>query len=105
MTGKPAATLVHLGPGLGNGLANLHNARRANSPVISIVGEHASELVTEFVLAKTHKLGLNKILQTVHIYPTRSEINRMVAGKWRRRQISPRTLNLLKKFQRWRIDS
>jgi acetolactate synthase-1/2/3 large subunit len=42
MLGKPAATLVHLGPGLGNGLANLHNARRANSPVISIVGEHAT---------------------------------------------------------------
>lgn len=70
-----------------------------------IVGEHASELITEFVLAKTHKLGLNKILQTVHIYPTRSEINRMVAGKWRRRQISPRTIKLLKKFQHWRIDS
>ena len=42
MLGKPAATLVHLGPGLGNGLANLHNARRANSPVVSIVGEHAT---------------------------------------------------------------
>ena len=42
MMGKPAATLVHLGPGLGNGLANLHNARRAHSPVVSIVGEHAT---------------------------------------------------------------
>ena len=42
MMGIPAATLVHLGPGLGNGLANLHNARRAYSPVISIVGEHAT---------------------------------------------------------------
>jgi acetolactate synthase-1/2/3 large subunit len=42
MTGKPAATLLHLGPGLGNGLANLHNARRANSPVVNIVGDHAT---------------------------------------------------------------
>lgn len=42
MTGKPAATLLHLGPGLGNGLANLHNARRANSPVLNIVGDHAT---------------------------------------------------------------
>jgi acetolactate synthase-1/2/3 large subunit len=42
MTGRPAATLLHLGPGLGNGLANLHNARRANSPVINIVGDHAT---------------------------------------------------------------
>ena len=42
ITGRPAATLLHLGPGLGNGLANLHNARRAGSPVVNIVGEHAS---------------------------------------------------------------
>jgi len=38
---RPAATLLHLGPGLGNGLANLHNARRAHSPVVNIVGDHA----------------------------------------------------------------
>ena len=42
MTGKPAATLTHLGPGLANGLANLHNARRARSPVVNIVGDHAT---------------------------------------------------------------
>jgi acetolactate synthase-1/2/3 large subunit len=41
MAGRPAATLLHLGPGLGNGLANLHNARRAHSPVVNIVGDHA----------------------------------------------------------------
>jgi acetolactate synthase-1/2/3 large subunit len=40
MTGKPACTLLHLGPGLANGLANLHNARRAASPVVNIVGDH-----------------------------------------------------------------
>ncbi|MHA1549546.1 MAG: acetolactate synthase large subunit, partial [Alphaproteobacteria bacterium] len=42
MTRKPAATLLHTGPGLANGLANIHNARKANSPVINIVGDHAS---------------------------------------------------------------
>jgi acetolactate synthase I/II/III large subunit len=42
MTGRPAATLLHLGPGLGNGLANLHNARRAHSPLLAIVGDHAT---------------------------------------------------------------
>jgi len=42
MAGAPAATLLHLGPGLGNGLANLHNARRARVPVVSIVGDHAT---------------------------------------------------------------
>ena len=72
---------------------------------VCVVGEHASELIAEFVLAKTHNLGLNKILQTVHIYPTRGEINRMVAGKWRREQISSRTMQILKKFQHWRLGS
>ena len=42
MAGKPAATLLHLGPGLGNGLANLHNARRARTPVVNVVGDHAT---------------------------------------------------------------
>ena len=42
MTGDPACTLLHLGPGLGNGLANLHNARRAATPVVNIVGDHAT---------------------------------------------------------------
>ena len=42
MTGRPAATLLHLGPGLANGLANLHNARRAATPVVNVVGEHAT---------------------------------------------------------------
>ncbi len=42
MTGRPAATLLHLGPGLGNALANLHNAKKARSPMVTIVGDHAS---------------------------------------------------------------
>ena len=42
IAGRPAATLLHLGPGLGNGLANLHNARRAHTPVVNIVGDHAT---------------------------------------------------------------
>ncbi|HXX88863.1 MAG TPA: acetolactate synthase large subunit [Acidimicrobiales bacterium] len=41
MAGRPAATLLHLGPGLGNGIANLHNARRARTPVVNVVGDHA----------------------------------------------------------------
>src|SRR5205807_9443326 len=42
MAEKPAATLLHLGPGLANGLANLHHARRAASPIVNIVGDHAT---------------------------------------------------------------
>src|SRR5512139_300092 len=43
IAGKPAATLLHLGPGLGNGLANLHNAKKAGSAIVNIVGDHARE--------------------------------------------------------------
>ena len=42
MAEKPAATLLHLGPGLANGLANLHNARRAHTPMVNVVGDHAT---------------------------------------------------------------
>ena len=42
IAGKPAATLLHLGPGMANGLANLHNARRAHSPIVNVVGDHAT---------------------------------------------------------------
>src|SRR5579884_1990819 len=43
MSGRPAATLLHLGPGLANALSNLHNARKARSPVVNIVGEHSTQ--------------------------------------------------------------
>src|SRR5882724_2428736 len=42
MTGRPASTLLHLGPGLANGLANLHNANRAQTPIVNIIGDHAT---------------------------------------------------------------
>src|SRR5215813_2658070 len=42
MTGKPACTLLHLGPGFANGIANLHNARRAEVPIVNLVGQHAT---------------------------------------------------------------
>src|ERR1017187_6052745 len=42
MTGHPAATLLHLGPGYGNGIANLHNARRAGTPIVNVIGDHAT---------------------------------------------------------------
>lgn len=42
IAGKPAMTLTHLGPGFANGIANLHNARRANTPIVNVIGDHAS---------------------------------------------------------------
>ena len=52
IAGKPAAVLLHLGPGLANGLANLHNARRAGTPVVVIVGAHATGHVRQLMVDK-----------------------------------------------------
>jgi len=81
--------------------------RRNNDKILGvcIVGEHSSELIAEFVLAKTHNLGLNKILQTVHLYPTRGEINRLVAGQWRQKKFTAYQRKLLKLFQNWRLGN
>ena len=51
---------------------------------VTIVGEHAGDLIAEYVLAMKYKLGLNKILGTIHIYPTLAESNKYVAGEWKR---------------------
>ena len=50
---------------------------------VTIVGQHAGELIAEYVLAMKHKLGLNKILGTIHIYPTMAEANKFAAGEWK----------------------
>ncbi len=52
IAGRPAAVLLHLGPGLANGLANLHNARRARTPVVVIVGAHATGHVRQLMMDK-----------------------------------------------------
>jgi len=75
MRGKPAATLLHLGPGLSNGLANLHNARRASSGIVNVVGDHS-----------TGHLGYNA--------PLTSDIEGLARplSHWVRRAVSPHTL-------------
>ncbi|HYD96577.1 MAG TPA: FAD-dependent oxidoreductase [Noviherbaspirillum sp.] len=69
---------------------------------VTIVGEHAGELLAEFVLAMKHGLGLNKILGTVHSYPTLSEANKYAAGEWRRRHAPQRLLQWVEKYHGWR---
>ncbi len=69
---------------------------------VTIAGEHAGDLITEFILAMQNGLGLNKILGTIHIYPTMAESARFVAGNWKRKQVSERTLKILSGFNRWR---
>lgn len=69
---------------------------------VTIVGEHAGDLIAEYVLAMKHGLGLNKILGTIHIYPTLSESNKYAAGEWKRAHQPEKILALVEKFHRWR---
>ncbi|MCO6184751.1 FAD-dependent oxidoreductase [Rhizobium sp. L1K21] len=70
---------------------------------VTIVGEHAGDLLAEFVLAMKHGLGLNKILSTIHTYPTMAEANKYAAGAWRRAHVSPRITAFLERYHRfWR---
>lgn len=69
---------------------------------VTIVAEHAGDLMAEFVLAMKHNLGLNKILGTIHIYPTWAEGNKYVAGEWKRNHAPTKALQLLEKYHTWR---
>lgn len=69
---------------------------------VTIVGEHAGDLIAEYVLAMKHGLGLNKILGTIHIYPTLSESNKYAAGEWKRAHQPEKVLAWVKKFHNWR---
>ena len=69
---------------------------------VTIVGEHAGDLIAEYVLAMRHGLGLNKILGTIHIYPTLAEANKYAAGEWKRAHQPERLLGWVARFHRWR---
>jgi len=69
---------------------------------VTIVGYHAAELLTEYVLAMKHGIGLNKILGTIHVYPTLSESNKFVAGEWRKARKPETLLNWVEKLHNWR---
>lgn len=69
---------------------------------VTIVGEHAGDLIAEFVLAMKHGLGLGKILGTIHIYPTLAEANKYTAGEWRRAHVNPRLLAWVARYHAWR---
>ncbi len=67
----------------------------------TIVGEHAGDLLAEFVLAMRHGLGLNKILGTIHSYPTLAEANKYAAGEWKRAHAPKRLLDWLARYHAW----
>ena len=64
----------------------------------TIAGAHAGDLIVEFILAMRHGLGLEKLLSTIHIYPTFVEANKYAAGAWKRAHVSPRVLRLLERY-------
>ena len=69
---------------------------------VTIVGEHAGDLIAEYVLAMKHGIGLNKILGTIHIYPTMAEANKYVAGVWKMAHAPERLLAWVERFHAWR---
>jgi len=68
----------------------------------TIVGPHAGDLLAEYVLAMKHNLGLNKILGTIHIYPTLAEMNKMTAGVWKKNHAPEQLLKWIEKYHAWR---
>ncbi|MEO8999281.1 MAG: FAD-dependent oxidoreductase [Rhodanobacter sp.] len=69
---------------------------------VTIVGAHAGEMLAEFVLAMRHGLGLNKILGTIHAYPTWVEANKYAAGNWKKAHAPERVLGALARYHAWR---
>ena len=69
---------------------------------VTIVGEHAGDLLAEYVLAMKHGIGLNKILGTIHTYPTLAEANKYAAGNWKRAHAPQALLAWVERFHAWR---
>lgn len=67
----------------------------------TIVGNHASDLILEFISAMKHGYGLNKILGTIHIYPTMGEANKYLAGVWKKSKAPEKLLEFIKRFHQW----
>jgi pyruvate/2-oxoglutarate dehydrogenase complex dihydrolipoamide dehydrogenase (E3) component/uncharacterized membrane protein YdjX (TVP38/TMEM64 family) len=68
---------------------------------VTIVGEHAGDLLAEYVLAMKHGLGLNKILGTIHAYPTLAEANKYAAGEWKRAHAPKKLLQWVARYHAW----
>jgi pyruvate/2-oxoglutarate dehydrogenase complex dihydrolipoamide dehydrogenase (E3) component len=68
---------------------------------VTIAAEHAGELIAEYVAAMRHGLGMNKILATIHIYPTWAEANKYAAGEWKRAHAPQTVLRWIERYHRW----
>jgi pyruvate/2-oxoglutarate dehydrogenase complex dihydrolipoamide dehydrogenase (E3) component/uncharacterized membrane protein YdjX (TVP38/TMEM64 family) len=68
---------------------------------VTIVGAHASDIISEYIFAMKHGLGLNKILGTIHIYPSLAEANKFAAGEWKKANAPEKILNWISRYHRW----
>ena len=68
---------------------------------VTIAGEHAGDLIIEYIAAMRHGIGLNKILGTIHIYPTLAEANKYAAGAWKKAHAPQRLLSWVEKYHAW----
>ena len=68
---------------------------------VTIVGEHAADLIIEYITAMKNDIGLNRILGTIHIYPTLSEANKFAAGNWKKQHAPEKLLRWIKTYHDW----
>jgi pyruvate/2-oxoglutarate dehydrogenase complex dihydrolipoamide dehydrogenase (E3) component len=68
---------------------------------VTIAGEHAGDLIIEYIAAMRHGIGLNKVLGTIHIYPTLAEANKYAAGMWKKAHAPQNVLRLVERYHAW----
>ncbi len=89
--------------GEAHGLVKVITRRGGKGEILgaTIAGEHADDIIAEMVLAMKHGLGLNKILGTIHAYPTLPEANKYVAGNWKRSGVTQGQMTFVRAFNDW----
>ena len=89
--------------GEAHGLVKVITRRGGKGEILgaTIAGEHADDLIAEFVLAMKHRLGMNHILGTIHIYPTLPEANKYAAGVWKRAQVTQGQMAFARAYHAW----
>ena len=89
--------------GEAHGLVKVITRRGGKGEILgaTIAGEHADDLIAEFVLAMKHRLGMNHILGTIHVYPTLPEANKFAAGVWKRAQVTQGQMAFARAYHAW----
>ena len=99
---RPARLVEYLADGVAQGWVKVLTVPGKDKILgVTIVGEHAGDLIAEYVLAMKHGLGMNKLLGTIHIYPTLAEANKYAAGNWKRAHAPERLLEWVRRLHAW----